>query len=209
MSGAHARLVMQRNGAGRRRRAADRLAHSARCRILAARQPAYRAAGPRSWHPRTGHSADALYRSLPFPASCHPGFAGVSRRSALAGKLLILCSLLFGGPALRPSPSTRGESCRAAPRDARGSRPTGSRSLPHSRHRYCRGRCRLLLWRATYCLRQRARAGPGLLVHAAVSVSPFFDNDTFPPGHVMDATLSPCLQERLQPSSSHLSCLTT
>ena len=41
--------------------------------------------------------------------------------------------------------------------------------------------------RVAYCLRQSARAGPGLLVHAAVSVSPFFDNDTFPPGHVTDA----------------------
>jgi hypothetical protein len=63
--------------------------------------------------------------------------------------------------------------------------------------------------RVAYCLRQSARAGPGLLVHAAVSVSPFFDNDTFPPGHVTDAMVSPCLQERLQPPSSHFSCLMT
>jgi hypothetical protein len=50
--------------------------------------------------------------------------------------------------------------------------------------------------------------GPGLLLHDAVSASPFFEMDTLPAGQVTEAIASPWLQTRLH-SPSHLSCLTT
>jgi hypothetical protein len=55
---------------------------------------------------------------------------------------------------------------------------------------------------------QMANAGPGLLLHDAVSASPFFEMDTLPAGQVTEAIASPWLQTRLH-SPSHLSCLTT
>jgi hypothetical protein len=53
-----------------------------------------------------------------------------------------------------------------------------------------------------------ANAGPGLLLHDAVSALPFFEMDTLPAGQVTEAIASPWLQTRLH-SPSHLSCLTT
>ena len=45
---------------------------------------------------------------------------------------------------------------------------------------------------------QSANAGPGLLLHDAVSTSPLFEMDTVPLGHVTDASVSPGLHDRLQ-----------
>lgn len=53
-------------------------------------------------------------------------------------------------------------------------------------------------------------AGPGLLLHEAVSVSPFFVIATVPPGQVTEASFSPELHSRLQVLLvSQESCLTT
>jgi hypothetical protein len=57
--------------------------------------------------------------------------------------------------------------------------------------------------------RQRARVGPGLLLHEAVCVSPFFEMDTVPLGHVTEASVSPEPQASVQLLFSQLSCLTT
>src|SRR5580704_14221924 len=66
-----------------------------RHRTLATGQPAYGAARPRARHPRTRHSADAVYRALPRARRGHTEFARLSRRAALAGQLLAFPSSLF------------------------------------------------------------------------------------------------------------------
>jgi hypothetical protein len=48
-----------------------------------------------------------------------------------------------------------------------------------------------------WCI-QRAKAGPGLFEHDAVSVSPFLVIETAPCGHVTDASVSPASQANLQ-----------
>jgi hypothetical protein len=61
-----------------------------------------------------------------------------------------------------------------------------------------------------YGRRQSANAGPGLLLHDAVSTSPFFEMDIVPLGHVTDASFSPALHDRLQLfCASQVACLTT
>jgi hypothetical protein len=56
---------------------------------------------------------------------------------------------------------------------------------------------------------QRAKAGPGLFVHDAVSASPFLVIEIAPcGGHVTDAIVSPASQANLQ-FDVQLSCLTT
>jgi hypothetical protein len=56
---------------------------------------------------------------------------------------------------------------------------------------------------------QSANAGPGLLLHEAVSASPFFETDTVPLGQVTEASVSPEPQASVQVLFSQLSCLTT
>jgi hypothetical protein len=56
---------------------------------------------------------------------------------------------------------------------------------------------------------QSANAGPGLLLHEAVSTSPFFEMDTIPLGQVTEASVSPEPQAIVQLLFSQLSCLTT
>jgi len=57
--------------------------------------------------------------------------------------------------------------------------------------------------------RQSANAGPGLLLHEAVSASPFFEMDTVPLGQVTEAKVSPEPQATVQLLFSQFSCLTT
>jgi hypothetical protein len=45
---------------------------------------------------------------------------------------------------------------------------------------------------------QSANAGPGLLLHEAVSASPFFETDTVPLGQVTEASVSPEPQATVQ-----------
>jgi hypothetical protein len=61
----------------------------------------------------------------------------------------------------------------------------------------------------SYGRTQRAMAGPGLLEHEAVSVSPFFVIEITPCGHVTDASDSPGPQAKLQFDELQVSCLTT
>ena len=57
-----------------------------------------------------------------------------------------------------------------------------------------------------HCGIQNAKAGPGLLLH--VAVSSVFDNSIVPSGHVTDTNFSPGLHSSLQLALvSHLSCL--
>ena len=56
---------------------------------------------------------------------------------------------------------------------------------------------------------QSANAGPGLLLHEAVSASPFFEMDTVPLGQVTEASVSPEPQATVQVWFSQFSCLTT
>jgi hypothetical protein len=56
---------------------------------------------------------------------------------------------------------------------------------------------------------QSANAGPGLLLHEAVSASPFFETDTVPLGQVTEASVSPEPQATVQLLFSQFSCLTT
>jgi hypothetical protein len=57
--------------------------------------------------------------------------------------------------------------------------------------------------------RQRAKTGPGLFEHEAVSVSPFLLIETAPCGHVTDASVSPAPQAKLQLDPAlQLSCFT-
>jgi hypothetical protein len=51
---------------------------------------------------------------------------------------------------------------------------------------------------AHYGRTQRAKGGPGLFAHDAVSVSPFLVIEIAPCGQVTDAILSPASQTRLQ-----------
>jgi len=56
---------------------------------------------------------------------------------------------------------------------------------------------------------QSANAGPGLLLHEAVSMSPFFETDTVPLGQMTEASVSPEPQAIVQLLFSQLSCLAT
>ena len=61
------------------------------------------------------------------------------------------------------------------------------------------------------CLRYwRAKAGPGLFEHDAISVPPLLVIEIVPCGHVIDAIASPASQAKLQlDESGQLSCLAT
>ena len=63
--------------------------------------------------------------------------------------------------------------------------------------------------RVNYLRMQRANAGPGLLLHAAVWISPVLEMVIVPPGHVTETNFSPTLHSSLQslPVSQLLSSL--